>query len=1414
VLSRRKHGRTRLWTSVALLLLLVLAIAEPQLLNILNPFSNLTNGTWILNFTAKGQADINFSLSGQLYCADNESQFSNYTCPGTGHFLTEVGYGNHTLDVTFGNESATAQAYYPEPAPIPNGTTNSTNQTVNITECESPCDDDNTCTDDSCINGSCVYTNNSNSCDDELFCTVNDTCSDGVCSGLPLSCDDGNSSTNDSCNEGADECAHLPAETNRTRPEDGTPANAVGLTQYGAVLGRPVKWEKRLKIIADTDSLAVSLPDIARNVSARRIDGSGTATELNASVETKAETMAVAGEPMRIDIGVDSAYAVEETAGNVTVEVSGGLRENDTLVVEYYTEAPRASEISLSNNKKRVTVSGPDYVHYTNVRAFSDLPINVSDKAEILLYKNSSEADFDAIDSDGDGFYDRIEWTVPHLSNQTYDIIVITKAMHLDENRSIIEDIYDKVKGRDDVWSGPIPEGHYVRATFRSPLDRTRDITVYARSNSTARIEVYHENDSILVAVIDGIGSEGEYRTYLTDMIGAYDTFDLRIVGDSVDFDHIIDPILILTINSAQNTTVADASQLFNITTSQNANCTLHLNGTSYVDGQNVLTNLSATDTGDWMGTSAVYSAAYDSTHDLVYLGIDAGKFGVYNRTSGVTTNLSGTDTGNWIGTNYVYSVAYDSTHDLVYLGINKGKFGVYNRTSNVTTDLSATDTNPTANWIGTYSSVRSVAYDSTHDLVYLGIGEGKFGVYNRTSNVTTDLSATDTSNWMLEEGVNSVAYDSTHDLVYLGLNTGKFGVYNRTSNVTTDLSAKDTGDWIAASYIRYIAYDSTHDLVYLGIDAGKFGVYNRTSGVTTSLSATDTNNWIGTSNVRPVAYDSTHNLVYLGLAAGKFGVYNRTSNVATNLSATDTGNWIGTSVVNSIAYDSTHNLVYLGINDGKFGVYTPQETGHTWTETLSEGNYTHINFTCQNLTGSSVTSGTYWLKVDTIAPTITITSVQNTTITTSHTFNVTLSESGNCSLYLNGTWYPNSTVGTNPRWAKTLTEANYTGIYYRCKDVYNNSGDSGTYWLKVDATAPTITITSVQNTTITATSHTFNVTINEAGNCSVYYESAWHTMSGATTIKTLTNSSMTQGNHSGIYYRCQDTAGNKRNSSTYWLNVDSIAPTITINSAKNTTITTTSHTFNVTLNETGNCSLYLDGIWYANSTPGTNLRWAKTLIETNHTGIYYRCRDVYSNYRISGTYWLAVDFCGDGTCSGETCKTCPEDCGRCSGTGGDGGGAIGGYSWPSGTNVPPPIGSGPESQQLTMVFGSGILTVGDTIVISITYPDGSPATGIITVTSPSGYAYSIPLVDGIATTVLSQSGVWSFSHTDPNGKTTMRTVNVTEPAKEIQPGGQPPKIPGEKVNPDPTIWMIAAAAIIAILATFFIFMRSKKSSK
>ena len=74
------------------------------------------------------------------------------------------------------------------------------------------CDDSNVCTDDSCVEGSCVNTNNTASCDDGLFCTTTDTCSGGACVGSGDPCAAG-----ETCNDASEMCIAVDIKKSRIK---------------------------------------------------------------------------------------------------------------------------------------------------------------------------------------------------------------------------------------------------------------------------------------------------------------------------------------------------------------------------------------------------------------------------------------------------------------------------------------------------------------------------------------------------------------------------------------------------------------------------------------------------------------------------------------------------------------------------------------------------------------------------------------------------------------------------------------------------------------------------------------------------------------------------------------------------------------------------------------------------------------------------------------------------------------------------------------------------------------------------------------------------------------------------------------------------------------------------------------------
>ena len=124
-------------------------------------------------------------------------------------------------------------------------------------------------------------------------------------------------------------------------------------------------------------------------------------------------------------------------------------------------------------------------------------------------------------------------------------VIEVDDAEHLNTNRKFISDIIDEVKELDDVWSETIPNGHYVRITFEMLLDSSRDIMIYPRVVSgNPKIEVYEVDGIDLIAEFTSINSNQYNKVLLTNLQGSQDTFDLRVVGGSIEIEHIVDPSL------------------------------------------------------------------------------------------------------------------------------------------------------------------------------------------------------------------------------------------------------------------------------------------------------------------------------------------------------------------------------------------------------------------------------------------------------------------------------------------------------------------------------------------------------------------------------------------------------------------------------------------------------------------------------------------------------------------------------------------------------------------------------------------------------------------------------------------------------------------------------------------------------
>ncbi len=347
------------------------------------------------------------------------------------------------------------------------------------------------------------------------------------------------------------------------------------ISQYKAVIGRPVKWvkkvnasgEKKIKIPKQAKNITIKTgrevkeiereleeyEDLIEKIDRKSIKKAGITGYVGKDIDDSKGLIYKFFNWLRKFTITGKVIYESELIGNIIetkdgkiIDVSGIVEDGEEIAIEYYTQAPQAFEENLGR-EKNIKITGPDELHYEDVLAYSDLgklnnQISIEDFYKIRLYhvEGKEFIDFDYYDLDGDGNIDYVEWVVLHLSEQNYKLIIkISKAEHLDSNRNFIEDVYDYVKEKDNVWFDDVGEGEYLRVEFEQELTSSRDITIYARGN--AKVDVFEKDENDLIARFE-INGEDWYKVYLTDLIGSNDVFDLLVIGD-VDFDYIVDPI-------------------------------------------------------------------------------------------------------------------------------------------------------------------------------------------------------------------------------------------------------------------------------------------------------------------------------------------------------------------------------------------------------------------------------------------------------------------------------------------------------------------------------------------------------------------------------------------------------------------------------------------------------------------------------------------------------------------------------------------------------------------------------------------------------------------------------------------------------------------------------------------------------
>jgi hypothetical protein len=245
------------------------------------------------------------------------------------------------------------------------------------------------------------------------------------------------------------------------------------------------------------------------------------------------------------------SFGLNESSYTLRIEISDAVLNFDAITYEILEEIdeeeakkPKVKKEKKTKKGKEVEMSIPEDVEETiKTKIPKEWKIKGKKKLKVHWEEGDEDIEFEAHDLDDDGEIDEIEWIAPATGDQTFNIIVITKAEHLDSNLTFISDVYEDVRELDGNWSETISDGDYVRVTFAQELDSTNDITIYPRIVSgEPRIEIYEMDGTELIAEFTSLNNNQYNRIVLTALIESQDVFDLRIVGGGVEFDHIIDP--------------------------------------------------------------------------------------------------------------------------------------------------------------------------------------------------------------------------------------------------------------------------------------------------------------------------------------------------------------------------------------------------------------------------------------------------------------------------------------------------------------------------------------------------------------------------------------------------------------------------------------------------------------------------------------------------------------------------------------------------------------------------------------------------------------------------------------------------------------------------------------------------------
>jgi len=649
----------------------------------------------------------------------------------------------------------------------------------------------------------------------------------------------------------------------------------VEVTRSDIKVGEEVRWVQNITLEAPED-VVVEIPIEAENIEVTKVDESGNAAPssaltgfvtLDISVGKKVTLL---GWLKGLFSGMTGNVIAEENISSSVIETQEViLNESVTsYTIEYTTPAPTATE-EITSYGKEVVISAPDNLGYTDVLSFTDIPevysVGEEDKIRIYWVENNTDVPFDAYDLSGDGKLDYVEWVTPHLSNQTFEIILITKAQLLDENRNYISDVYDYVFEQDDIWV-TIPDTHYIRATFEQNLTAGNDMTIYAKGTGTITVFNENGNDSIGEFTINGENTYKIYPDYDDSAV-----YDLLFSGN-IEVDYIVDPSTPGNITGCMTIDTAGTYTLQNdITDDVGGNCFT-------ITADNVVLDLNG---------KTVDGDDYQIEGD----------YGVYLNGRTNVTVKNGTITGLDYGI-YLESSSNNNITGITTI-VEYGGIRLANSNNNQLTDITASDTWGWGHGISLESSSNNTltnitANENAQNGIYISsdsTGNSFNGVSSSNGQYDTYCDSTSPDNYD-----NGLTYTTNYQCSFAVIaDITSCGTINQSGTYTLNQSISSSGTCLTISSNDVIIDGATHSLTYDSDNSGsEFGIY-----------VTD-----GYSNITVMGFDG-------GISDS--GTGNGDSAIGTSGTAGFESITIDGAVTGSVFYGGTYN-VNGDINTGTIG--------------------------------------------------------------------------------------------------------------------------------------------------------------------------------------------------------------------------------------------------------------------------------------------------------------------------------------------------------------------------------------------------------------------------------------------------------------------------------------------------------------